>query len=87
MFEMSEQLHPGFAESVDDAYDSNRRLDICRTAPQFTVGGNQKIFLPPGSGQSRFAPPSYYYLASKNGFTPSWVVDDLQRARSLNLNS
>jgi hypothetical protein len=87
MFEMSEKFHPGFAESADETYDTYRRLETCRTAPQLVLGGHQKIFLPPGSGQSRFAPPSYYYLASRSGVTPSWVIDELHRTRSLNLNS
>jgi hypothetical protein len=87
MFETSEQLYHGFAESADETYDADRRLDTCRTPPQLMPGAYQKIFLPPGSGQSRFAPPSYYYLASRSGVMPSWVIDELHRTRRLNLNS
>lgn len=83
MFEL-EQPYPAFAESADDAYEGNCRSHIARAAPQMADSGNQKIFLPPGSGQSRFAPPSYYYFASKSGVTPSWVIDELYRASSHN---
>jgi hypothetical protein len=34
----------------------------------------QKIFLPRGSAETRFAPRQYYYLASKSGVVPSWAV-------------
>jgi len=34
----------------------------------------QRIFLPRGSAETRFAPPQYYYLASKSGAMPSWAV-------------
>jgi hypothetical protein len=87
MFDLSDQRYPGFAESPDDAYEGHCRIDIPRAAGQRADNANQKIFLPPGSSQSRFAPPSYYYLASKSGGTPSWVIDELNRGRSLNLNS
>ncbi len=36
----------------------------------------QKIFLPRGSAQSRFEPPSYFYLASDSGVLPRWAVDE-----------
>jgi hypothetical protein len=36
--------------------------------------GSQKIFLPRGSAETRFAPRQYYYLASKSGAVPSWAV-------------
>jgi len=85
MFEMSDRFSPVFPESADEAYENNRSLNINRVIPQMADGGNQKIFLPP---QSRFAPPSYYYLASKSGVVPSWVIDELQdRNRGRQLNS
>lgn len=87
MFDMSDRLSRVFDESADDTNDNNPPLNIYRVAPRSGDGGNQKIFLPPGSGQSRFAPPSYYYLASKSGVTPSWVIDEMHRVHSLKLNS
>jgi hypothetical protein len=36
--------------------------------------GPQKIFLPRGSAETRFAPRQYYYLASNTGVVPSWAV-------------
>ena len=85
MFEMSDRFYPVFPESADEAYENNRSLNINRVIPQMADGGNQKIFLPP---RSRFAPPSYYYLASKSGVVPSWVIDELQdRDRGRQLNS
>jgi len=87
MFEVSTQLYPAFAESTEEACENNRAFNIYHASPQMADGSNQKIFLPREPGQSRFAPPSYYYLASKTGATPSWVIDELHRARSLNLNS
>jgi hypothetical protein len=34
-----------------------------------------RIYLPRGSAQSRFEPPSYYYDASDSGVVPRWAVD------------
>jgi hypothetical protein len=33
--------------------------------------GRRKILLPPRPGQSKFAPPQYYYPASRSGVVPS----------------
>jgi hypothetical protein len=41
-----------------------------------TEAGLQKVFLPRGSGESRFAPPQYYYLASRSGVIPNWAIHD-----------
>ena len=43
-------------------------------APQMGEQADRKVFLPQHSGQSRFAPPQYYYEASKTGAVPSWAV-------------
>jgi hypothetical protein len=86
MFEISNQRHSISAENADAAYENVRR-EFCHAPPQMSDGDNQKIFLSPGTAQSRFAPPSYYYLASKSGVTPSWVIAEHHRTRSLNLNS
>ena len=87
MFEMSDLFSPVFPESADEVYDNNRPLNIDHVIPQRTDTINQKIFLPRGSGQSRFEPQPYYYLASKSGAMPSWAIDELQdcnRGRQLN---
>jgi hypothetical protein len=41
--------------------------------------GQQKLLLPRGSAETRFAPPQYYYLASKSGVVPSWAVAEEAR--------
>jgi hypothetical protein len=82
MFEICNQLYPAYAEKAEeDRHNDNAH------ATQQIEGTNQKVFLPAGSAQSRFAPASYYYLASKSGVTPSWVIDQLYRTRRLNVNS
>jgi hypothetical protein len=83
MFDMSDRVSDVFGESANEATENNLPLNIYRVHARMADGDYQKIFLPPGSGQSRFAPPSYYYLASKSGVTPSWVIDEMQRANSL----
>jgi hypothetical protein len=30
--------------------------------------------LPRGSGEPLYAPPAYYYAASRSGVVPSWIV-------------
>ena len=36
--------------------------------------GPQRILLPWGSAETRFAPRQCYYLASKSGVVPSWAI-------------
>jgi hypothetical protein len=85
MFDMSYQFA---AESADEAYVNNRPINIDQVIPPKAEAINQKIFLPRGSGQSRFEPQPYYYLASQSGAMPSWVIDELQnRNRGEQLNS
>jgi hypothetical protein len=50
-------------------------------APQMGERAEQKIFLPQQSGESRFAPPQYYYEASKSGAVPSWAIAGDRRSR------
>jgi hypothetical protein len=38
----------------------------------------QRIMLPRRPGESRFAPPQYYYV-SKSGAVPSWAVSSMQK--------
>jgi hypothetical protein len=42
-------------------------------APQMGESTQQRVFLQQ-SAQSRFAPPQYYYEASRSGAVPSWAV-------------
>jgi hypothetical protein len=85
MFDMSSQFA---AERADEAYGNNRPLNIDQVIPPKAEAFNRKIFLPRGSGQSRFEPQPYYYLASQSGAMPSWVIDELQnRNRGPHLNS
>jgi hypothetical protein len=87
MFEMSDRSYPDLSESEEQAYD-NYGLTRNRASAQMAAAPHQKIVLPRGSGQSRFAPPPYYYLASEGGVMPSWIIDDLQaRSRGRHLNS
>jgi hypothetical protein len=60
--------------SDSHAQDEIPRSDIERlaaSAGELTEASAEKIFLPRGTGESRFAPPQYYYLASKSGVLPS----------------
>jgi hypothetical protein len=85
MFDMSYQFA---AESADEAYGNNRPLNIDHVIPPRAEATNHKIVLPRGSGQSRFEPQPYYYLASQSGAMPSWVIDELQnRNRGEHRNS
>jgi hypothetical protein len=76
MFEMSGRVPSILTENEDEGYDHNRHLNINHMISQKANTINQRIFLPRGSGQSRFQPQPYYYLASKSGAVPSWVIDE-----------
>jgi hypothetical protein len=54
--------------------ESSREHDIASLSRWTANGAQQKIFLPRGSAESRFAPRQYYYLASKSGVIPSWAA-------------
>jgi hypothetical protein len=43
-------------------------------APQMGDNAEQRVFLPQAASQSRFAPPQYFYPASRSGAVPSWAV-------------
>ncbi len=40
---------------------------------------SQKILLPRGSAQTKCGPQPYFYLASKSGAVPSWMIDEITR--------
>jgi hypothetical protein len=50
------------------------RAETAHLVQQVTEPGAEKIFLPRGSAETRFAPPQYYYLASRSGVVPSWAA-------------
>lgn len=50
-------------------------------APQMGESTQQRVFLQPAA-QSRFAPPQYYYEASRTGAVPSWAVSGTQMGSS-----
>jgi hypothetical protein len=41
-------------------------------AAKSAENGPRKILLPRRPGESKFAPPQYYYPASRSGVMPSW---------------
>jgi hypothetical protein len=79
MFEMSDRFPSVLTESEDEAYSRNSRLNVDQVIPQTAGALEQKIVLPRGSGQCRFEPQPYYYLASKSGAVPSWVIDQASK--------
>jgi hypothetical protein len=76
MIEMSDLVPSILTENEDEEYDHNRHLNINHMISPKANTINQRIFLPRGSGHSRFEPQPYYYLASKSGAVPSWVIDE-----------
>ena len=79
MFEISERFSSVQADNEDVAYENNGYQNINHVMPQLADPETQRISLPRGSALSRFAPEPYYYLASKSGVMPSWVIDQIQR--------
>ena len=53
------------------------RKGLAAMPHQAAGDGGKRILLPRGSAETRFAPPQYYYLASKTGVLPSWAVPPL----------
>ena len=61
------------ADLLNDETTNGGRSDSAHLI-QHEIESSQKIFLPRGSAETRFAPPQYYYVASKSGVVPSWAV-------------
>jgi hypothetical protein len=78
MFEISDRFSRVQPDGEDESYENNRYHNINHVMPPMADAESQKIALPRGSALSRFAPEPYYYLASKSGAMPSWVIDQLQ---------
>ena len=79
MFEISDRFSRVQPDGEDEAYENKRYRNINHVMPPMAEAESQRISLPRGSALSRFAPEPYYYLASKGGVMPSWVIDQLQR--------
>ena len=79
MFEISDRFSRVQPDGEDEAHENSRYHNINLVMPPRADAESQKIALPRGSALSRFAPEPYYYLASKSGAMPSWVIDQLQR--------
>ena len=75
MFDGLEQSSIAIAEQQNAGNGSNAVMEaFAREA------NNQRIALPRRPGESRFAPPQYYYEASKTGVVPSWVTASAERS-------
>jgi hypothetical protein len=71
---MFEETSRAFGGLTDLWEESTREVDIVDAGASITDTGPQKILLPRGSAETRFAPRQYYYLASRSGVMPSWAI-------------
>jgi hypothetical protein len=62
---------------IESALPTVPAADVEARAPQMGESTQQRIFLQQAA-QSRFAPPQYYYEASRSGAVPSWAVSGVQ---------
>jgi hypothetical protein len=79
MFEETSRL----SQSLGEAWDADERGNPNAAAPASgpTVDvRRERIYLPRGSAETRFAPRQYYYLASEHGVVPRWAVESQNRA-------
>jgi hypothetical protein len=74
MFEVNNPSIFGSAEFCDSDHQPPAFPMIKSTIPQ-TTHGPRKIVLPRRPGEARFAPPQYYYPASRTGVLPCWRAD------------
>jgi hypothetical protein len=73
---MSEQISPGnFASDWAESETSGSEVEIAQLPRVINDSGPQRIYLPRGSAESRFAPRQYYYLASDSGVVPRWALE------------
>ena len=75
MFDGLEQSPLAVAECHDQSRDSFPVMEALARDVH-----HQRILLPRRPGESRFAPPQYYYAASKSGVVPSWVAASGERS-------
>jgi hypothetical protein len=71
MFEEASRISKDAIELSDE---NTAEADAMDAGAPIKDTGPQKIFLPRGSAETRFAPRQHYYLASKSGVVPSWAV-------------
>ena len=63
---------------IENASPSVGTADVEARAPQMGEGTQQQRVFIQQSAQSRFAPPQYYYEASRSGAVPSWAIASVQ---------
>jgi hypothetical protein len=73
MFEQTNPVYNDVSELWNDTETHGGRAGTVHLVQQMSDPGAEKIFLPRGSAETRFAPRQYYYLASKSGVVPTWV--------------
>jgi hypothetical protein len=74
MFEINNPSVFGSAEFCGSDHQLHAFPMIKSTIPQM-MDGPRKIVLPRRPGEPRFAPPQYYYPASRTGVLPCWCAD------------
>jgi len=74
MFEDSSRVADLFEDGQDESLGTAPRGSVAALKHQMAQDSEQRIFLPRGSAETRFAPPQYFYLASKSGVMPSWAI-------------
>jgi hypothetical protein len=79
MFEETNRPSGGFIELWKDG---TGEAGVMGTRVSTEDAGPQRILLPRGSAETRFAPRQYYYLASKTGVVPSWAIMARDQASS-----
>ena len=74
MFEETSRLSRNIAEAWDAEERGNQNTAAPASGPTLEAS-RQRIYLPRGSAETRFAPRQYYYLASESGVVPRWAVE------------
>jgi hypothetical protein len=75
MFEIESLSVLGSSEIYGNGHLRPAEPMMKSTIPQTTTDGPRKIVLPRRPGESRFAPPQYYYPASRTGVMPGWCAN------------
>ena len=74
MFEDNSRVAALWEDEHGESVASAPRDLVAAITHQAAQDSDRRIFLPRGSAETRFAPPQYYYLASKSGVMPSWAI-------------
>jgi hypothetical protein len=72
MFEVDNSSNLDSAEAYDSGHRRPADATIKSTITRTTTGAPNKILLPRRPSEFRFAPPQYYYPASRTGVMPCW---------------